>query len=95
MLQGDNTETVTVDMEAGWRYTFIGACDDNCIDLDLVLRLEDRELEMDALLDALPIIEYSPEASAEFEIDVHMVTCDVADCSWRLRGFRRRATDWP
>lgn len=92
-LHSSESEAVSVELEAGWDYTFIGICDDDCIDLDLVLRLDNVEVEMDALLDALPIIDYSPTASDEFQIDVHMVECEIEPCSWQLEGFRTRAAD--
>ena len=92
-LQNSEAATVNVELEEGWDYTFIGICDDDCIDLDLVLRLDDTEVEIDDLLDALPIINYSPNASGEFKLDVRMVECAIERCSWQLEGFRRETVD--
>lgn len=92
-LQSSRTETVDVRLEEGWDYTFIGTCDDNCIDLDLVLRLDGRDVDVDDLLDALPIIDYSPTTSAQFQIEVHMIECESESCSWQLGEFRRETAD--
>ena len=91
-LQDDDDTSIEVSLEVGKEYRFVALCDADCSDLDLMLRRrsDGEAVQTDDLPDALPIVDYSPDASGgEFELVVGMFSCqDLNGCAWRLRGFR-------
>lgn len=87
-LREDQIVGVGVSLEVGEEYRFVAVCDGYCSDLDLMLHADAKRVEIDELPDALPMIDYSPNESGEFEVVVSMFSCQAEDgCEWRLRGF--------
>lgn len=72
---------------SGGAVWFIGACDANCRDLDLVIRdSEGREVGRDEALDDVPIVQVQTTAG-NYIVEVSMPTC-TGRCHWGVGDFR-------
>jgi hypothetical protein len=73
----DNTsEPVTVNLRAGWIYSIIGVCDDDCGDLDLQLHDENgNAVATDFIEDAYPFVTVEPQWDGPFTLSVEMPSC--------------------
>lgn len=75
-----------VQMQAGSDAYFIGVCDENCSDLDMVVRdSSGRQIGEDFELDDVPMVQVS--AAGVYSVEVRMATCTGA-CHWGVGVFR-------
>jgi len=85
-LAGGGSRTVVLQSPGGEVY-FIGACDENCRDLDLVVRdSAGREIGRDVELDDTPIVVVQGPAAA-YSVEVSMADC-TGECHWGVGVFR-------
>ncbi|MEB3274267.1 MAG: protein kinase domain-containing protein [Prochlorothrix sp.] len=91
-LEGGQRETLTVYLEEGQQYSIVGACDEDCSDLDLVLYDDNNnEIDTDTEPDDFPIVEVSPAWSATFSVEVHMYNCSTPNCVYGIGVFSTSA----
>jgi len=84
-LNVNQTETVTLDLNAGTSYMVIGLCDQDCSDIDLWISDENGyEIDSDTLEDDVPIVEVTPRRNARFSIRAKMITCNVEPCFYGI-----------
>lgn len=70
-----------VRLRAGQAYAFIGACDNECANVDLVL--EDGAgamVDSDVLADDYPLVEVTPPADGIYTLRIQLKACTVAPC---------------
>jgi hypothetical protein len=74
-----------VTLRSGYDYTFAGACDDDCDDLDLQLYDEYWNLiDEDMLADDVPIVTVSPSWTGVFHVKVIMASCYIEPCRYAV-----------
>jgi hypothetical protein len=74
-----------VTLHEGVEYTFVGACDRDCSDLDLQLYDENGNLiDEDLLRDDVPIVSVTPEWTGRFYVKVIMAECSVNPCGYTI-----------
>lgn len=85
----DNGETTfTVDLQGGRAYTFLGACDNDCSDVDLWIYDERGNLiDSDVSRSDLPYLSFTPRWSARFSVRVRMYACSYEPCSYGVAAF--------
>lgn len=79
-----------VQLEGGRAYGVIGACDNECSDVDLIL--EDpsgREVASDLLADDYPLVQVTPPSSGRYMVRIRLVTCTVEPCYVGARLIRQ------
>lgn len=87
-LNHGTKESVQVDLEAGKEYQLVGACDNDCSDLDFVLfDGNGRQLDSDVLDDDVPIVSVTVTQSGSFTLQVMMVTCTNEPCRYGVGVF--------
>jgi hypothetical protein len=65
----------------------VGVCDENCSDLDIVVRdSSGREVAEDLALDDFPMVHVQSNAEV-YSVEVRMATCD-GQCNWGVGLFR-------
>lgn len=70
-----------VDLERGRTYAFVGACDNECDNVDLVVEdASGREVGRDDLTDDYPLVQFTPPASGRYTARIMLVTCTVEPC---------------
>lgn len=88
-LNHDQYQYVTVDTR-GVRYLVVGACDNDCTDLDFVLYDENGNyIDGDTGDDDIPMVEVTPRRTGTFELRVRMYECSVNPCYWGVGVYRR------
>lgn len=89
-LADDASETMMVSMQVGYTYRVIGACDNDCSDLDIVLRYENgEEIISDVLTDSFPIVDFEPRTSGQYQVEVRMYECSVSPCRYGVMVLRK------
>lgn len=88
MLGNGSSSYIEVTLQGGIEYLFAGACDQDCADLDLrLVRAADFQVvQTDVETDDVPIITFTPPATA-----LYLVAVDMADCSEDICYFGFRA----
>lgn len=75
-------------LSTGSTYRIVGVCDNDCSDFDLALEDSERSiLVSDVLEDDLPILNFTPSASATYWIRPTMVVCSVNPCGYGIAVY--------
>jgi len=79
--EGQSSQT-NFTLEAGVQYVFIGACDNECQDIDLaVTNLATGEVvARDNLADNYPVVGFMPEEEGNYEVLLMMYRCTIQPC---------------
>lgn len=85
-----------VNLVGGEDYFIIGACDRECLDIDMFLRDAGGSQVFDAdgnplqdiLLDRVPVISFTPPQDGEYAVALLMLDCLVAPCYAGVRVMR-------
>ncbi len=78
-----------VRLRAGQAYAFIGACDNECDNVDLIL--EDSsgvQIKADVLPDDYPLVDFTPQADGVYTVRVQLKTCSIGPCYVGVRLVR-------
>lgn len=88
-LNQDDTDTWTLTFYPGSDYMIVGACDGDCVDIDLVLYENELGLEVDSdtSRDDTPIVRVTPDVQEDFSIEVGMYECTAEPCYFGLAIF--------
>jgi hypothetical protein len=82
-----NVRTATFNLSAGGTYVLIGVCDENCSDLDLIVRdSSGNEVGRDEEPDDTPIVIVEGARGGRYTVEVGMVTCE-GNCNWGVRAY--------
>lgn len=85
---------VTVMLTAGVHYTFVGVCDDDCDDLDLVLSdARGDALAADTDPDDTPLIAFTPRRTGTYSLHVYMTSCNNEPCAYGVGVYHGRGGD--
>ena len=92
ILGEGTTGTVTYTLVKGNTYKIVGACDNDCSDIDFVLRDENGNLiDSDTENDDIPIVEVTPIRDGTFTLKTSMVKCsNSVGCDYGVDVFRSR-----
>lgn len=71
-----------VELAGGSPYRIIGACDDDCsnLDMELIDVSTGGVVASDMLQDDFPVVEFTPQANGRYIVRLLMQTCSVAPC---------------
>lgn len=89
-LDSSENETFQIELRSGRSYSILGACDEDCEDMDLFLM--DREgnaLQADEDVDSFPLISFTPSYSGSYRVRVEMFDCSVGPCFYSIGVYRR------
>lgn len=89
-LQPTQTHNWRVSLKGGQTYRFVGACDNECQNMDFhLLDSSGAVIESDTLEDSFPVVNVSPVADGEYTVRFTMVTCTIAPCFAAARLYTR------
>ena len=89
-LDEGETETVTLSLDVGVEYQIMGACDNDCSDVDLTLYDgAGNEVDQDLQLDDYPIVSVTPRRGGNFRVVVSMADCSAEPCRYGIGVFGR------
>ena len=92
MLREGGSGTVTYTLVKGNTYKIVGACDNDCSDIDFVLRdNNDNLIDSDIENDDIPVVEVSPARTGTFTLRTTMRKCsEDVGCDYGVDVFRSR-----
>jgi len=92
MLREGGSGTVTYTLVKGNTYKIVGACDNDCSDIDFVLRdNNDNLIDSDIENDDIPVVEVSPVRTGTFTLRTTMRKCsEDVGCDYGVDVFRSR-----
>jgi len=89
-LDDSATDSWTFHLSAGTSYMIIGVCDEDCADIDMVVRDENgRVVAEDSADDDVPVVQFTPTSSGRFSIRTTMYDCRAAYCYFGFGLFER------
>ena len=92
LLDNGKYITVTYTLLKGNSYKIMGACDNECTDLDLELRDDNGNLiQLDNASDDIPVVEVTPRRDGKFTVKVSMRDCsNSVGCVYGMAVYRAR-----
>jgi hypothetical protein len=96
-MQPSTDDRWVVDLVAGTPYRIIGACDNECsnMDIELIDMNTGGVVASDVLPDDFPVVDFSPTANGRYMVRSIMQTCTVAPCYAGARILARSAGGIP
>ncbi|HVK80663.1 MAG TPA: lipoprotein [Verrucomicrobiae bacterium] len=78
-----------VSLTGGQPYTFIGACDGDCtnVDIELISVTTGGVVASDMLPDDYPVVQFTPPADGQFIVRTLLQNCTVTPCYVGTRGL--------
>lgn len=90
LLTEDDSDSHTYQLVAGKRYKFVGACDEDCDDLDLeIYDRNGRLIDIDMSTDDLPVVDFRAPYTGSYTLKVSLEDCSALICAYRVRAFSR------
>ena len=89
-LNDDYYQDLTIKLQPGTSYAFMGVCDEDCRDIDL--RLYDpsgNEVASDLREDDWPIVMVTPSYSGTYQVRVVMASCSKDPCYYGIGVFTK------
>jgi len=78
-------------LRQGVSYRLIGACDNECNDLDLIVTdASGAMIGNDVGVDNFPVVEITPDADADYFVILYLHTCTIEPCYAGMRLLERR-----
>lgn len=89
-LNDGGSEMVELSLDVGMEYQIVGACDEDCTDLDFTLYDGNgNEIDSDLLEDDYPIVSVTVSRSGAFRVRVSMAACSAEPCRYGIGVFGR------
>ena len=79
-LDPNESDTWTFPLSAGTEYVVVGACDEDCTDVDVSVTQDSNTVATDELGDDLPVVGFVAGKGGNHEIVVKMYNCDAVYC---------------
>lgn len=81
-MQPGTDNRMVLPLTAGTPYTFIGACDDDCnnVDIELISMTTGGVVASDMLADDFPIVNFTPSENGDYMVRLILQTCTQAPC---------------
>jgi hypothetical protein len=89
-LADGGSEMVELELDVGMEYQIVGACDEDCTDLDFTLYDGNgNEIDSDLLEDDYPMVSVTVSRSGAFRVRVSMADCSAEPCRYGIGVFGR------
>jgi hypothetical protein len=89
-LNDGGAEIVQLDLDVGMEYQIMGACDEDCSDLDFTLYDgAGNVVDSDMLEDDYPVVSVAVSRSGVFRVRVSMAACSAEPCRYGIGVFGR------
>lgn len=92
-LQPGTDARYTIALAAGTQYSFVGACDIDCsnVDIELIDMRTGGVVGSDLLQDDYPVVHFRPDANGDYMVRLLMQTCTRAPCYAGARTLQHPA----
>jgi hypothetical protein len=90
-LSEDDTATVTFTVGSAREYTLVGACDEDCGDLNLELYAPGgKSVSKHRGLSKTPMVRAYLRPGVQYELDISLANCETEVCSYAVGIYRHR-----
>jgi hypothetical protein len=80
-LNTDESESLVIQLQSGTTYEIVGACDEDCSDLHLLLSTASGDdVAVDRSSENLPVLRFRPRVSGTYRVRLTMAACRVNPC---------------
>ncbi|HET7234421.1 MAG TPA: hypothetical protein VFJ16_30685 [Longimicrobium sp.] len=87
-LNNRSNEFVTLRLDIGTQYQIMGACDNDCSDLDMTIYGPGgNEIDTDVEMDDFPIVSVTPSRTGTYRVKVVMANCSAEPCRYGVGVF--------
>jgi hypothetical protein len=92
-MQPSSDHRFAINLTGGTRYSFVGACDGDCtnVDIELIDARTGGVVSSDLLPDDYPVVHYQPSEDGSYLVRVLMRTCTIAPCYAGARALQQPA----
>jgi hypothetical protein len=85
-LADDQSRDHEMTVVGGTSYVLFGACDNDCLDVDLkIYDARGNLLMQDVLVDDRPLLRFTANGSGKYRVRVVMATCNVNPCRYGVK----------
>ncbi len=89
-IKNNGTDSWTFYFDKSKSYIITGACDNDCKNVDMVLKDEDGDvIDKDRKDDDTPVLTLVPKKSGRYTIEVEMAECKEEPCYFGIGIFRK------
>jgi hypothetical protein len=89
-IRDDETASHTMEVVGGNQYALMGACDNDCTDVDLKIYDQSGTLLMqDIAVDDTPVLLFTANGSGRYRVQVIMATCNRNPCFYGVQLMAR------
>lgn len=89
-LNGEESESFPVTLQAGVPYFISGVCDNDCTSLHLVLaNAAHNEVAVDRASEHFPVLQFTPPATMRYQVKVTMAACQMNPCWYGVAVYRK------
>jgi len=89
-LRDDETASHNMDVVGGNQYALMGACDNDCTDVDLkIFDQSGTMLMQDIAVDDTPVLLFTANGSGRYRVQVIMATCNRNPCFYGIQLMAR------
>jgi hypothetical protein len=88
-LNSGDEEFLDMSFDQPGDYLLLGACDEDCSDLDLEMFEGDRSVASDYQIHAVPALHIITVSPSQGQLKVTMAACSVDPCEYQVRTYRR------
>lgn len=87
--EAGGTERIDLTLRDNTLYTLVGACDQDCSDIDIVVYDQrGNVVEEDRLADDLPVVAFQTGSGDTYHYDLIMYNCSTNSCYYGVSLFR-------
>lgn len=88
-MQPSTDSRLVMELNGGAPYAFIGACDDDCnnVDIELIDMRTGGVVASDMLADDFPVVHFTPPANGSYMVRLIMQNCSAAPCFAGMRAL--------
>ncbi|MFQ5529939.1 MAG: hypothetical protein ACE5FP_06260 [Gemmatimonadota bacterium] len=79
-LDPSASDTWTFPLRAGKEYVIVGACDEDCTDVDVTVTQGSAQVASDVTTDDHPVVGFTAGKGGVHEIVIKMYSCDASFC---------------
>lgn len=88
-LEDDGDDQISLTLRPNTLYALIGACDQDCSDIDIVVHDADRnETAADREVDDVPIVTFETKPGDEYHYHLEMYECSSSICYYGVALYR-------
>jgi hypothetical protein len=86
-LRDEESRSLSIRLEANVEYLILGVCDEDCSDIDLVLKRGGSTIDEDVATDDYPIVSVTPGKAEDYQLEVKMVACSANPCRYGVAVY--------